>query len=186
MNHRAAILCTAAALFMPAAAPAADFESLAPAELARRANDVVHARVVSVQTETGPLPGVAGVVPIRRLTLRVHEPWRGECRPGEPLDILVPGGRRPDGTSVMVSTSPSTDGLEGRDVVVFVRRDLYGAERHGIEAGMFGLYRVVSRGTRSAAPATPMLRGQAGSPFPLDTPLPSARAAIAAERDRRR
>ena len=177
MNARSSLrMLGAAVLFAAAASRASVHEALAPQELARRADDVALARVVSVRTEMGPLPGVEGVVPLRRLELEIIEAWRGGRAAGNRLDVLVPGGTAPDGTALMLSSSPSTDGLEGHEAVVFVRHDAYGTGRHGFEGGWLGLYRVVAPGGRRST--TRVLRGQVGSPFPLDLPIESARKLV--------
>ena len=177
MNARASLrMLGPAVLFAAAASRASVHESLTPQELARRADDVAHVRVVSIRNEMGSLPGVEGVVPLRRLELEVIDAWRGRCAAGDRVDVLVPGGTAPDGTSLMVSSSPSTDGLEGHEAVVFVRRDAYGSGRHGFEGGWLGLYRVDAPGRRRST--TRVLRGQLGSPFPLDVPIESARKVV--------
>ncbi|MBI3845954.1 MAG: hypothetical protein HY292_15075 [Planctomycetes bacterium] len=177
MDRHLSIRALSAAFVLAAAtALASDFEKVTPRELTRRSTDVVVARVISVRTEMGPLPGVTGDVPIRRVTVTVVEAWRGDTKAGDSLDVLVPGGTSTDGTSLMVSSSPSTDALEGREIVAFVRRNAFGAGRHGFESGSLGVYRVDER--RGGSDVTRRLRGQAGSAFPQDVDLPAAQDVI--------
>jgi hypothetical protein len=184
--HRSAFSVLAAAALAATSAFAGDFAATTPQQLARHASDVVLARVVSVRTEMGPLPGVAGEVPVRRVSIEVIEAWRGAAKSGERLDVLVPGGTAPDGSALMVSTSPSTDDLEGREIVAFVRRDALGAGRNAFDSGWLGLHRVATRRTSSGALERTLL-GNAGSAFPDDVPLPKVRdvvQAVPAERGR--
>jgi hypothetical protein len=135
------------------------FEEVSLDTLARDAGQIVVGRVRKVTTVMEEAPGVEGLVPFQEIEIKVFESWKGDLVFGDRVTLRFPGGTRPDGSMLTVSTSPATEDLLDGPQLLFIQEDCFGPGLHGLCHKALGSYSVERR-----PDGTVVVQGQEGHP----------------------